>query len=354
MISNFYLFLSWDVDPALYDGLITLRYYSLFFAISFLLGFHIVKKMFLNESAPVEWMDKLLVYTVIGTVVGARLGHVFFYDWDYYKENLIEILMVWKGGLASHGAAIAIIISMWIFSKKVTHKKTMWTLDKLVIAVALAAGFIRLGNLMNSEIVGLRSSDQSGIFYEHNVKNQIASFFSVNRDKVHLDQTLDDTLINNITYPQMKVKIPLGDNKMTSFYAEAFSNAFDFNIINSNGDFFSSGDKNNFATSNLNELVLPIYIIPRIPTQLYEALSYSAIFCFLFWGYWKRNWYLYQGKLFGSFLTLLFTARFFVEFLKEHQTLSNSSSLTMGQYLSIPLVLIGLFFWIKAKKVDSN
>ena len=353
MISSFYLYISWDVDPALYDGLITLRYYSLFFAISFLLGFQIVKKMFVNESAPIEWIDKLLVYTVIGTVLGARLGHVFFYDWNYYKDNLIEILMVWKGGLASHGAAIAIIISMWIFSKKVTHKKTMWTLDKLVIAVALAAGFIRLGNLMNSEIVGLRSSDESGIFYENNAKNQIASFFSVNSDKVHFDETLDDTLINNIMYPKINVKIPLGDKKMNPFYAEAFSNSFDFKIINSDGDFFSS-DKNDFAISNLNELVLPIFIIPRIPTQLYEALSYWAIFCFLFWGYWRRNWYLYQGKLFGAFLTLLFTARFFVEFLKEHQTLSNSSFLTMGQYLSIPLVLIGLFFWIKAKKVDSN
>ena len=130
--------------------MITLRYYSLLFAISFLVGFNIVKKLFINENVPVEWMDKLLMYCVLGTILGARLGHVIFYDPYYYLENILEIFMVWKGGLASHGAAIALIIAMWVFSKKVTKKHTLWSLDKLVIAVALAAGFIRIGNLMNS------------------------------------------------------------------------------------------------------------------------------------------------------------------------------------------------------------
>ena len=85
------LYISWNVDPSIYDGFITLRYYSLFFAISFLIGFHFVKKMYINESAPAEWMDKKLVYAVLGTIIGARLGHVFFYEWDYYAKNLHEI-----------------------------------------------------------------------------------------------------------------------------------------------------------------------------------------------------------------------------------------------------------------------
>ena len=113
-------------------------------------------------------------------------------------------------------------------------------------------------------------------------------------------------------------------------------------------------NKNDFIVSSDNELILPIYIIPRIPTQLYEAISYWLIFCFLFWGYWKRDWYLYSGKLFGAFFTLLFASRFIVEFFKEHQTLENSSLLTMGQYLSIPLVGVGLYFWIKSKKIDTH
>ena len=354
MISDFFLYIPWNIDPALYEGVITLRYYSLFFAISFLLGFNIVKKMFVNENAPLEWMDKLLMYTVIGTILGARLGHVIFYDPGYYLENIGEILMVWKGGLASHGAAIALIIAMWIFSKKVTKKHTLWSLDKLVIAVALAAGFIRIGNLMNSEIVGIRSNNDLGLFYEYKAKGQISSFFNIERDHIQFNKTNSDTLIDNIYYPKILVTVPLGNQKMNPYYSEAFSNAFNLNSIDSDADFFSSFNKNDFSITSLNEMVLPIYIIKRIPTQLYEALAYWIIFCFLFWAYWKKEWHLYRGRLFGIFLTLLFIARFFVEFFKEHQALSESSILTMGQYLSIPLVLLGMIFWIKSKKIDTD
>ena len=354
MISNFYLYISWNIDPAIYDGVLTLRYYSLFFAVSFLLGFSIVKKMFLKENAPLEWMDKLLMYSVIGTILGARLGHVIFYEPAYYLDNISEILMVWKGGLASHGAAIALIIAMWIFSKKVTKKHTLWSLDKLVIAVALAAGFIRIGNLMNSEIVGIRTNSEMGLFYEFKAKGQISGFFNTERDNIQLNKTNSDTLINDINYQKMLVTIPLGSQKMNPYYSEAFSNAFNYNSIEADADFFSSSNKNDFAITPLNEMVLPIYIISRVPTQLYEAISYWIIFSFLFWAYWKKEWHLYRGRLFGIFLTLLFIARFFVEFFKEHQALSNSSTLTMGQYLSIPLVLVGVIFWIKSKKIDTD
>ena len=354
MISDFFLYISWNVDPALYDGFITLRYYSLFFAISFLLGFSIVKKMFIHENAPIEWMDKLLMYSVIGTILGARLGHVIFYDPTYYLENISEVFMVWKGGLASHGAAIALIIAMWIFSKKVTKKHTLWSLDRLVIAVALAAGFIRIGNLMNSEIVGIKTNNEMGFFYEYKAKGQISGFFNIDKDKIKFDETNSDTLIDNIYFPKISVTIPLGNQKMNPYYSEAFSNAFDYKSIESDADFFSSPNKNDFSITSLNEMVLPIYIITRIPTQLYEAISYWIVFSFLFWAYWKKKWYLYRGRLFGIFLTLHFVARFFVEFFKEHQALSNSSALTMGQYLSIPLVLVGIIFWIKSKRIDTD
>ena len=354
MISEFFLFISWNIDPALYDGVITLRYYSLLFAISFLVGFNIVKKLFINENAPVEWMDKLLMYCVVGTILGARLGHVIFYDPYYYLENISEIFMVWKGGLASHGAAIALIIAMWIFSKKVTKKHTLWSLDKLVIAVALAAGFIRIGNLMNSEIVGVRTNNELSLFYEYKAKSQIASFFNIDQKKIKFTSSNIDTLINGFYYPESKVSIPLGNKKMNPYYSEAFSNAFQYDNLESDADFFSSTNKNDFTLTPLNEMVLPIYLIPRIPTQLYEAISYWLIFCFLFWGYWKKDWYLYQGRLFGIFLTLLFASRFFVEFFKEHQALSNNSFLTMGQYLSLPLITVGLIFWIKSTKIDTN
>ena len=352
---NSIMYISWDVSPALYDGFITIRYYSLFFAIAFLIGYQLVKRMYLKEGAPLEWMDKLLVYTVFGTIIGARLGHVFFYDWqEYYPDNLLEIFMVWKGGLASHGAAIALVIAMWLYSTKITKKSVFWSLDKLVVVVALAACFIRVGNLMNSEIVGVRSTDQSGLFYENKASEIIGGFFSIDKDEVEFINTENDTLIDGVNYPQLLVSVPLGMNKMNPAYSTAFSNAFLFKEAKEDADFFSGSFSNNYKISSKNELLMPVYIIPRIPTQLWEAISYLIIFLFLFWGYWKRNWYLYEGRLFGIFLVFLFTARYFIEFYKEHQTLADSSSLTMGQYLSIPLVLIGLFFWIKSKRIDTN
>lgn len=147
-------YINWNVSPEIVSiGPITLRWYGLLFATGFLTGLYIVRKMFEEEKAPEEWLDKAFIYIVLGTVLGARLGHVFFYDWDYYSNNLSEIPMVWKGGLASHGGAIAIIISLWLFSKYVSKKSILWILDKVVVPTALAACFIRLGNLMNSEIL---------------------------------------------------------------------------------------------------------------------------------------------------------------------------------------------------------
>jgi prolipoprotein diacylglyceryltransferase len=229
-----------------------------------------------------------------------------------------------------------------------------WSLDKLVIVVALAACFIRVGNLMNSEIVGVRSSDTSGLFYENKASEMIGGFFSIDKNQIEFINTENDTLIDGVIYPEMLVSIPLGLNKMNPAYASAFSNAFLFHEINKDADFFSGRFSNNFTISSKNELLMPIYIIPRIPTQLWEAISYLFIFIFLFWAYWKKKWDSYQGRLFGIFMVLLFTARFFIEFYKEHQTLADSSSLTMGQYLSIPLVIIGLFFCFKSKQIDTN
>lgn len=303
------LYISWDVSPALYEGFITLRYYSLFFAISFLVGFQLVKRMYANEGAAPEWMDKLLVYAVVGTIVGARLGHVFFYDWEYYSENLIEIPMVWKGGLASHGAAIALIIAMWIFSRKITKKHTLWSLDKLVIAVALASGFIRMGNLMNSEIVGQKTESDLAIFYENKAQYQISSFFGVNQDDISFVTTQDDTLIEDFRYPKALLSFPLNANPNISAiaenYANVFASFFPLEKVDKEADFFSGDFSKNYQLSKLNELRIPIYIIPRVPTQLYEALSYWLIFLVLFWGYWKQKWYLYEGRLFGVFFSII-------------------------------------------------
>ncbi len=148
-------YINWNASPDIISiGFLTLKWYGLFFASGFLLGLFMVKRMFAVENAPEEWLDKAFIYIVLGAVLGARFGHVFFYDWDYYSQHLSEIPMIWRGGLASHGGAIGVLIALWLFSRNVSRQSMLWILDKVVVPTALAAAFIRMGNMMNSEILG--------------------------------------------------------------------------------------------------------------------------------------------------------------------------------------------------------
>lgn len=148
-------YITWDVSPIIFKlGFFTLRWYSLAFMVGFLVGYEIVARMFRHEGAPERWLGLLLMWTVAGTIVGARLGHVFFYEWDLFSQNPIKILYVWEGGLASHGGAIGVILGVILFSIVTTKRSPLWTFDRLVVPIALVGGLIRLGNLMNSEIFG--------------------------------------------------------------------------------------------------------------------------------------------------------------------------------------------------------
>lgn len=135
-------------------GPIAIRWYSLMFLIGFIAGYRIMWHMFRHEGAPERWLPTLLVYVGMATIVGARLGHCLFYEWDYYSAHPGDIIKVWEGGLASHGGTIGIIIAVYIFSRLTAHKPLLWTLDRLCVPVALVACLIRLGNLFNSEIYG--------------------------------------------------------------------------------------------------------------------------------------------------------------------------------------------------------
>lgn len=145
----------WNVNPVIFSiGSLSVRWYGLLWAVGILLCLVVVQKIFKHEGAPDDWTDKLFIYTVIGTIIGARLGHVFFYDWGYYSQHPGEILKIWHGGLASHGGAIGILVALYFFNKKVTKLGFLWGFDRLVIGATLTGVFIRLGNLMNSEIYG--------------------------------------------------------------------------------------------------------------------------------------------------------------------------------------------------------
>jgi len=296
----------WNPSHGIDLGFFTVRYYSLMFVIAFGLGWYIMKHIYERENIPIEKLDSLFIYTVFATLIGARLGHVFFYDWDYFKDHKLEILLPFRfephfeftgfAGLASHGAAIAIILVMYYYSKKIIHKPILWILDRIIIPVTCGGIFVRLGNFFNSEIVGHETASSMGIRFI--------------QDKYTPGEAMRLTNINNAT--------------------EAYK------AIESNPQFAPLLEN----------------VIPKHPAQLYEAFGYIFVFLILFFLYWKTNVREKLGFLFGLFLVLLWTVRFIVEYVKESQGgFENELGLfSTGQWLSIPFIIVGLILLIRAKK----
>jgi prolipoprotein diacylglyceryl transferase len=158
--------INWNLDPEILTiGPIVLRWYSLLFMFAFLSGFFIMRWIYKNEGKKFEHVDQLFVFMFLSTIIGARLGHCLFYDPVYYIYNPLEILMIWKGGLASHGAAFGILIGLYLFSKKNPDLKYAWIVDRIVIVVSLSGFFIRMGNLFNSEIIGIPTNSGWGFIF---------------------------------------------------------------------------------------------------------------------------------------------------------------------------------------------
>ncbi|SDC74560.1 prolipoprotein diacylglyceryl transferase [Williamwhitmania taraxaci] len=259
-------FINWDVNPVIFEiGPLAIRYYGLLFAFAFYAAYLIFLRIFKQEKISLEVLDSLTFYMIIGVVVGARLGHILFYEPAYYFSHPLEILKVWHGGLASHGASIGILIALYMFSRK--HKRSyLWVLDRIAIVVPLSGAFIRLGNLMNSEIYG-------GV-----------------------------------------TEMPWG-----------------FIFVRDGGT------------------------VPMHPTQLYEAICYLAIFGLLWWMYNTGRKINVPGYFIGLMVTLLFTSRFLVEFVKNVQVdFESTMYLNMGQLLSIPFIVGGLLtMWWSVKHAKA-
>lgn len=259
-------FITWDVNPEIISWPVHVRWYGLMFAIGFWIGYNIVARMFRREGAPESWLGTLLLWVAAGTIVGARLGHVFFYAWDYYSKHPAEIVAIWEGGLASHGGAIGVILAVILFSIFTSKRSPLWTFDRLVVAIALVACLIRIGNLMNSEIFGHATTLPWGFMFVRSAEWRAL-------------------------YPGLACH----------------------------------------------------------PTQIYEALCYLFLFVFLMWLYWRRNAGERPGLIFGVFFIGIFLPRFFIEFIKNPQeAFEQDMVLNMGQLLSIPFILAGIFLIIRA------
>lgn len=204
------LAINWDVTPEIIEGQKIPNLYGLLFVTGLIIGYFIVKRMFKREEIGEDKLDKLVFYMIISTIVGARLGHVFFYGphFDYvdpqgvfhrgYFSHPMDILKVWEGGLASHGAAIVILIALYLFSKKVIEKSYWWILDRIVAPIAIAGCFIRLGNLVNSEIVGIPSDVPWAFSFPHYFNETTRMFDPTPRHPAQLYESIAYLLIFGI------------------------------------------------------------------------------------------------------------------------------------------------------------
>jgi len=234
---DFLSFIHWNVNPEIFGiGSLSIRWYGLLFASGFLSGYYIGERMLKSENVDPKWFDSLFFYLIIATVVGARLGHVFFYGWDYYSQNLSEIFKVWHGGLASHGGALGVIIAMFIHSRFVTKRSVLWTLDRVVVPIALVAAFIRVGNLMNSEIYGVETTLPWGIIFERNGEIVAKHPTQIYEALAYLLTFVILTFFYWRTKSKNKPGLLLG-----AFFMLMFSSRFIIEFIKENQEVFESG-----------------------------------------------------------------------------------------------------------------
>lgn len=197
------LFITWDVTPEIIEGWKTPNFYGLLFVTGLMIGYFVIKRMFKREGVHEKYLDQLVLYVVIATIVGARLGHVLFYGpyWDVvndagivtetgYFSHPLSILKVWEGGLASHGGAIALLIALWLYSRHVVKLPILWVLDRIVAPIAIAGCFIRLGNLMNSEIVGDPSNVSWAFSFPNYWNEEIGSYDATPRHPAQLYEAI--------------------------------------------------------------------------------------------------------------------------------------------------------------------
>ena len=253
----------WNANPQIISfGDFGIAWYGILFASGFFFGYHIMRWVFSREGKSLETIDNIFIYMVLGAVLGARLAHCLFYEPGYYLSNPFEILKIWKGGLASHGGVVGMLIAMYVYAKNTADINFLWLLDRMTLVIALGSFFIRCGNFFNSEIIGIPTNVPWAIVFER------------------------------------------------------------------------------------------VDLLPRHPAQLYEAAVYLLLTLSLFFIYLKFNEKLKPGFMMGLLMLIIFGSRFLIEYVKiPQEAYEPILGLNMGQWLSIPVVVLGFYFmFISGKK----
>ncbi len=339
----------WDPDPVAFVlGDFVIGWYGILFALGFLFAQRLVIFMYRKEGKPGRDLDALLIYLIIGTVVGARLGHCLFYDPQIYLRNPLSILKIWEGGLASHGAAAGLLIACAIFARRKKDQPFLWLVDRITIVAALVGSLVRIGNFINSEIIGTPTGLSAGVVFLSPVRTVITgSGIPVTAINVgHTDPT--HTPPGGIVPVQMSFSFPPDAISTAQNRRHIFTTlqsllqthpASRIHLLDIGFPDTARAD----PTGN-TAITITALAIARHPVQLYEAAAYLTISLVLFLIWWRHKSALAHGALLGWLFVSLFSSRFFLEYLKVAVTpIEVGLPVTMGQILSIPFVGIGLW-----------
>jgi phosphatidylglycerol:prolipoprotein diacylglycerol transferase len=385
-------FIIWNFDPELYNflGKYPIRWYGLLFALGFLISQQVLFYIYKKESDGTieakrnaeQMVENMTIYMIIATIVGARLGHVLFYQpQDYFTsfEGLVRILNIREGGLASHGAGIGIFLIMLLYThyrfnvkegkfSKLFFLKTnrgytyFQIMDRLAIVVALTGALIRMGNFANSEIIGIPTDSNNGVVFARELTDYLEFdatgsgwIEDVSYNKVPEGINNDNGNVPIFIYIEFKNRrfeesriISLLDNGINSKLArmkehidEPISHNLDYQL--------------NLSNDGVYLAQISTFAVSRHPAQLYESITTFISFLILFYIWSRKKKETMPGLLFGLFIIYLFIARFFHEFIKENQvSFEDNLTLNMGQWLSIPMVIFGILILILAYKSHNS
>jgi len=383
---SFLSYIIWSPNPEIFPNfdfqigsfnLGDIRWYGLLFATGFIISQQIMYKIYRTEGKPEKDVDSLTLWMIIVTIIGARLGHVIFYEPMRYLQDPISILKTWEGGLASHGATIGILTGIYLYvnylvdinpfkgrfvwkKRKRPGQSYLWVVDRIVICVAITGALIRFGNFVNAEIIGLPTRSDYGVVFARDVIDRFEIINQIDEAKVVKDKSRQS---NSLGYVPVKIELFFNKSVTTENYVNQFVRTSGKTILSSyeyinlhiyeppsNAIDFDVTQKNNQYIATIKTMA-----IARHPAQLYESISTFLIFVLLFWMWNRKKDKLPEGLLFGTFLVILFGLRFLYEFLKEAQVdFEENMTLNMGQILSIPLVLIGIWILLNLKKLQPK